>query len=284
VRFDGGRKPKALVMFIAVTEGWRRLRECLSGWQIENGLSSLGPNHLKEILYNPAISEQWLVDRLKIEAVIKIPDGVTGGVNPGDRRALYFLACGLGVRSILEIGTHVGASTAHLAAALLRAPSAERLITVDVVDVNDGERPYWRVAGLPQSPRECVRALGAERLVQFVRENSLQFLDRTNDTFDLIFLDGDHSQDTVHREIPMALAKLRRGGCVILHDFFPGNRALWQNSEPISGPFLAVERLRREGLQVMALPFGELPWPTKDCSNVTSLAALVRAIRRESCS
>jgi predicted O-methyltransferase YrrM len=270
-------------MFIGLAKGWRRLQASLNGPRhTESGPGSFGPHHLIAIFHSPAINAQWLVDGPNIARAIKIPDGVTGGVNPGDRQALYFLARGLGVRSILEIGTHVGASTVHLAAALLREPSAERLVTVDVVDVNDGEGAYWKTAGLSRSPRDCVRALGAERLVEFVREKSLQFLERTFASFDLIFLDGDHSQETVYREIPMALAKLRRGGCVILHDFFPGNQALWQDSEPISGPFLAVERLRREGAQVMALPFGELPWPTKAGSHVTSLAILAGAARSHS--
>jgi predicted O-methyltransferase YrrM len=259
-------------------KGWRRFRASLSSSpHIENGLSVFRSNDLVAIFHSPSIGEQWSVDGSKIARIIQIPDGVTDGVNPGDRRALYFLARSLEVRSILEIGTHVGASTVHLAAALQRSPSAERLVTVDVVDVNDGEGAFWKAAGLSSSPRDCVRELGAEKLIEFVRENSLKFLNRTSATFDLIFLDGDHSLETVYREIPMALAKLRRGGCVILHDFFPGNRPLWQNREPISGPFLAVERLRREGAEVVAVPFGELPWPTKAGSNVTSLALLARA-------
>jgi hypothetical protein len=45
----------------------------------------------------------------------------------------------------------------------------------------------------------------------------------------------------------------------------------------IPGPWLGVERLRREGVRLQVLPLGELGWPTKLGRNVTSLAAVVRA-------
>ena len=41
-----------------------------------------------------------------------------GGVNPGDRRALYYLVHALRPQSLLEVGTHIGASTVFLAEAL----------------------------------------------------------------------------------------------------------------------------------------------------------------------
>jgi predicted O-methyltransferase YrrM len=46
-----------------------------------------------------------------------IPD-FTGGVNPGDRKALFFLIRYFQPKNVLEIGTHIGASTVNIAAAL----------------------------------------------------------------------------------------------------------------------------------------------------------------------
>ncbi len=69
---------------------------------------------------------------------------------------------------------------------------------------------------------------------------------------------------------------LNEGGVILLHDFFPGMRSLWPDGAMLPGPALAVERLRSEGAGVEALPLGELPWPTKLGSNVTSLALLSR--------
>ena len=67
----------------------------------------------------------------------------TGGVNPGDRRALYYLVRGLGLKQVLEIGTF------------------------------------------------------------------LTYLDECDESFDLIFLDGDHTAAMVYQEVPRALRRLR---------------------------------------------------------------------------
>ena len=44
----------------------------------------------------------------------------------------------------------------------------------------------------------------------------------------------------------------------------------------IPGPFLGTERLKAEGAKLTVLPLGELPWPTKYGSNLTSLALMVK--------
>ena len=74
-------------------------------------------------------------------------------MNPGNRRALFYLVKALKPTSVLEIGTHVGASTAHIAAAL--APGST-LITVDINDANNGPKAYWRAFGLQRSPRQML--------------------------------------------------------------------------------------------------------------------------------
>jgi hypothetical protein len=73
-----------------------------------------------------------------------------------------------------------------------------------------------------------------------------------------------------------ALAHLRDGGVVVMHDFFPKRRPLWSDGAMIAEPYLAVARCRREGSGIVERPLGALPWPTKLGSNVTSLALLTR--------
>jgi hypothetical protein len=48
----------------------------------------------------------------------------------------------------------------------------------------------------------------------------------------------------------------------------------------VPGPYLAVERIIKENPDIDILPFGELPWHTKSGSHKTSLALLVRNVRR----
>jgi predicted O-methyltransferase YrrM len=190
-----------------------------------------------------------------------------GGVNPGDRRVIFALAAYLKPRRVLEIGTHIGSSTVMLASALDGTDAT--ITTVDISDVNDPQVRPWEQVGMAHSPAELVAGLAP---VEFVVSDSVEYLTKNDGAYDLIFLDGDHTAPTVYRELRLALSKLSAGGMVLIHDYFPGARKLWPAGELIIGPALAVRRLQREGLQVRVLPLGELPWPTKLESNVTSLA------------
>jgi predicted O-methyltransferase YrrM len=228
---------------------------------------------LKAIFHSSALDREWLFVGERLASLFCVEDGTTGAVNAGDRRAIYYLTRYLQSKRVLEIGTHVGGSTLHFAAALLVA--AGRLITVDIEDVNASEGP-WRRAGLGRSPRQLVEALGFA--ADFVVSDSTTFLHQkaeASELFDLIFIDGDHSCEKVLAEIPAALRALAPGGIVLLHDYFPGAASCWSGSDPIRGPYEAVRRLQEEGVAIEVVPFAELPWPTKLGSSVTSLAALV---------
>ncbi|MHC4923331.1 MAG: class I SAM-dependent methyltransferase [Planctomycetota bacterium] len=48
-----------------------------------------------------------------------------------------------------------------------------------------------------------------------------EFFAHCQDTFDLIFIDGLHTDDQVERDIANSLRVLRPGGCVVLHDCNP---------------------------------------------------------------
>jgi cephalosporin hydroxylase len=75
-----------------------------------------------------AVQEQ--LDKLKV-------GDKAGAVNPGDRRAIYYLTRALKPKSVLEVGTHLGASTAMFALALRDSGvTSPKLTTVDLLDVN----------------------------------------------------------------------------------------------------------------------------------------------------
>ena len=235
---------------------------------------------LEAIFRSDRIESEWraVAGRLKEAG---IAEAAIGGVNPGDRRAIFYLVRHLEPEFVLEVGTHIGASTIHIAAALHRtAPGpgkAPSVTTVDVKDVNDPRRAIWSKYGSAQAPVEIVRRLGLEERVEFVVGRSLDHLTDAHERYDFIFLDGDHSAPTVYREIGAALRALRPGGAILLHDFFPGLRPLWPGKRVIPGPWRAVERLRSEGADMEALPLADLPWPTKLGTRTTSLALLVGA-------
>jgi|SRR5882672_1158099 len=234
-------------------------------------------SRLRDVLNSHGIGHEWEQIGNEIAAL-----GITekaAGVNPGDRRAVYHLVRSLAPGSVLEIGTHIGASTVHAAVALRECRRETgvpvRMTTVDIQDVNDPETRPWLGFGSGSAPKAYINRVGAQDFVRFVATRSLDYLTNARDPYDFIFLDGDHAARTVYREIPLALKALNRGGVILLHDYFPGLRPLWRDGKTIPGPWLATERLRAEGARIKVLPLGELPWSTKQNSNVTSLALLV---------
>jgi predicted O-methyltransferase YrrM len=236
--------------------------------------------NLAEVLRSKIYAQEWAAIEQEISK-LQITDQA-GGVNPGDRRALYYLIRHLRPRSILEIGTHIGASTAYICAALKRlqyeAPTEPfRLTTVDITDVNDPVSQPWRAYGSTYAPSELVERLGCASNVHFVTDSSLNYLANCNEHYDLIFLDGDHSAATTYQEIPAALQLLNPGGWIVLHDYYPNLKPLWSDGALIPGPYMATRRLQAEGANISVQPLGELPWPTKLNSRITSLAVLGRA-------
>jgi predicted O-methyltransferase YrrM len=241
-------------------------------------LAVVGGVNLLDMLHAPSTETAWREMQDKLGRFDFI-DGM-GGVNPGDRRAIYYLIHHLRPRMVLEVGTHIGASTLHIAAALSAAAREGRgpgkLVSVDINDVNSTETRPWLKYGAAMSPAEMMREMDFDTFVDFITRDSHDFLGSCQERFDFIFLDGGHAAGTVYQEVPSALKLLNPGGVILLHDYFPGLEPLWSNGSLIPGPFLAIERLRSEGARLRVQPLGELPWPTKLGSHVTSLALLLQ--------
>jgi len=181
----------------------------------------------------------------------------------------------------LEIGTHIGASTIHIALALKNIMAKDRflhckLITVDIKDVNDEITKPWLKYGCTLSPKDMTIKLDCSELVEFITLPSHIYFSRCNKKFDFIFLDGDHSAKTVYIDITNALQFLNKNGFILLHDYYYKLKPLWSDGKVIPGPYLATNRLIYEGNNIKVLTFGNLPWQTKMNSNATSLALLTR--------
>jgi predicted O-methyltransferase YrrM len=232
---------------------------------------------LRALFASPRVERDWHAASERIQALGLTPEA---GMNPGDRRVLYYLMRLLRPARVLEIGTQAGASAVHLAAGLADAhgSSAERrLLTVDIKDVNQADTAAWRSFRLSQSPAEAMRRLGFDRLVEFRVGRSVDVLHEPGERYDLIFLDGDHRLKTVAAEIPLSVHRLEPGGFILLHDFFPRLQPLWPDGKVIDGPQRAVQGLQRAGWPLGVLPLGDLPWPTKLGTSKTSLALLGRS-------
>lgn len=241
-------------------------------------LTSLALDDVRSILNSADIAKEWAAYAPRLSELCQIEDGKTGGVNPGDRRALFYLVRAFRPARMLEIGTHVGASTLHIAAALMRGEWEQipSLVTVDIEDVNDSPDSCWRQVGLAKSPKQMVEELSATVEIKFVTDDSRHFFATTKERFDFIFLDGDHAAETAYEDIVGSLDVINNNGLIVLHDYFPGGRPLWSDGSGLCGPFTAAEKVRATGVAIKVIPLGSLPWPTKLGSHVTSLALITK--------
>ncbi len=111
-------------------------------------LGTMTRRSLMQALSSPSISSEWLRDEGQISHVMPFAD-IDGGICPGERRALYQLVASFKPARVLEIGTHIGASTLAIARSLATnsGPGAH-LTTVDIADVNDPAHGAFARLGL----------------------------------------------------------------------------------------------------------------------------------------
>jgi predicted O-methyltransferase YrrM len=266
-----------------------RLDQRAGGTSIDTSrLRVISPAWIADIFELAQTAAEWPEVSREIDRAIAAPGAASGkvslggSINAGDRRAIYSLIRALRPERILEIGTHMGGSTLSIAAAMRRNEGEGAgdcsLTSVDLMDVHGAPDAYWKRHGFPRSPRDNISAFGMSEQVSFVTADSAVYFQTCTGCFDFAFVDGDHSAEAVYRDVTSVLRHLRSDGVVVLHDYFPNERPLWSDGKTIAGPCQAVERLRREGAPLEAIPLGALPWPTKLESNVTSLAILSRTV------
>lgn len=236
-------------------------------------LKHITADELNSIFTNDETASAWAGVQSTLDK-LKLPR-MTGGINPGDQRAIFSLVQHYKPKSVLEIGTLIACSTTNIAVAMKQANHSDaKLISVDINDVNCKKLKLYEKYGCEKSPEELIQQLNYHDQVHFQNQNSIDYMKQTNDTFDFIFLDGSHDASIVYQEIPCALQRLNPDGIILLHDYFPDNKPMWSNKSVIPGPFWGSERLRKLSNNFRVLPLGALPWPTKLNSNMTSLAIM----------
>ena len=103
----------------------------------------------------------------------------------------FFLIRYFKPRSILEIGTHVGASTINIASAINynneELKRKTNFHTVDIRDVNSNLEKPWLNYGMTKSPLEMTKELNLSELVNFITADSIDYLEKTQSTLILFF-------------------------------------------------------------------------------------------------
>jgi predicted O-methyltransferase YrrM len=238
-------------------------------------LKALSRAQIDAAFTDETIAAAWQHDLDSIARVMPYAD-IYGGVCPGERRAIYQLITWLKPRRVLEIGTHIGASTLVIAQALAsHGGSDSLLVTGDILDVNHPEQGAYKQLGT-LSPRDGLHQLGLEDRVRFVAKPALDLMRELDQKFDFIFLDGDHSAPAVYQEISAALNILAPDGLILLHDFYPAGKRIYPSGTIVPGPFVAARRVHSEFPSLRFMPLGELPWETKQGVKRTSLALVSR--------
>jgi predicted O-methyltransferase YrrM len=230
---------------------------------------------LEALLNDQDMHAQWDKDHADILQILDNEDKA-GGVNPGDRRAIYMLIAGLKPQNVLEVGTHIGASTLYITRALMAAGGEGHVTSVDIYDVN-GADAAWKGIGLSGSPIDNVKALGGEGRAEFMANGAQVYMSSTSKTFDFIFLDGDHAATSVYNELSCALKILKPSGVILLHDYYPNAKPLFPDGNIITGPFRAMKRAISEDKNIVVKSLGALPWETKQGSKMTSLALVLKS-------
>lgn len=88
----------------------------------------------------------------------------------------------------------------------------------DNADVPGGETyESWDMIGLEAHVRKCAKVFGSRATI-LKTDTASAALDFEDETFDLVFIDADHSAGGVSRDIDSWASKVRSGGYVTGHD------------------------------------------------------------------
>lgn len=192
----------------------------------------------------------------------------------GDGFALFAIARGVGAGTALEIGTNLGYSTLFIAAGLSAGGGTPKVTTVDILDVNDEARAVFKTHGAEISARRRLELAGLADRAEFVVSRSDAYLRRARGSYDLIFIDGDHSEIGAYFDILYSLPLLGPRGVVVLHDYHNPHR-LAAGEKTQFGVYWAIERLRALVPDLDAVALRSVTVPDR-APEQTSLAVLTR--------
>lgn len=181
------------------------------------GTSDYDEDLLDRSILDPDLGENWF------------PHGAAGWLSEEEGRELARLAEG---KIVLEVGSYCGRSTICL---------AKTAVAVTAVDTFDGRGTAAQGDTFPQFIRNLDRH-GVVNKVRPVRADSVTVLPDLPPVYDLVFIDGDHSYESVKQDAELASRVLKPGGILAFHDY---------DSESDPGVTQAVDELLSGGAQLL---------------------------------
>lgn len=140
-----------------------------------------------------------------------VGDWPIGSLWTVEGRVLYALIRAFRPQTVIEIGTHVGCSTTHIASALKMNGSGQ-VITFDtatLINVPGSDQEYRQGDLIPPE---------LWPVVELVHGDGVQYIELDLLEADFIYEDGDHSEEGVNRVWKAGVPKLTPGGVIVSHD------------------------------------------------------------------
>lgn len=171
-----------------------------------------------------------------------VADRARGFLPPEEADALRAAAANARPGLWLEIGTYCGKSTVHLGS-VAQALGAH-LVTLDHHRGSEENQPGWqwhdeslvdphtdRLETLPHARRTLFDA-GLDVVVTLLVGSTQQVAPWWTSPLELLFLDGNHTEEVAQHDYAAFAAHLRVGALLAVHDVFPdpadGGQAPWQ--------------------------------------------------------
>lgn len=151
----------------------------------------------------------------------------------------------LNIKNILEIGTFDGYCSSFLSYCFKDSK-------ITTIDLNDNDNSFVKTYG--RSSKSYLKEhlnirdmnIKDKKNIDFIQENSIYFFEK-NRSFDLIFIDGDHTEPTVIIDIINSLKSLNFNGLIILDDVVLRDRLIINKYESYAS-FDTLSRLKDIGL------------------------------------
>jgi cephalosporin hydroxylase len=172
----------------------------------------------------------WIISDFIIHDIIPV-----AGVHPfplGDLVLMVSAVCRFKPTHVFEWGTHIGKSARIFYETISHFGISTQIHSIDLPEnVDHVEHPHEQRGMLVRDIPEVKLHLGDGLTT------SMEILSRVSAPVDpLFFLDGDHSYESVRRELQAILARFPRAA-ILVHDTFYQSRASGYNI----GPYKAIE-------------------------------------------
>lgn len=181
---------------------------------------------------------QQIID---IEAMGDMSLSIPGMITPDSGKFLYSLCYMQELQGdVVEIGSWQGRSTTFLARAVKESKNGN-FFAIDHFGGNIGKEEFYKVDGSMNQ----LKMNFEKNILKFGLSNTVNLLDMSNEeasdefkdkTIRFLFIDGDHTEEGVKKDIELFFPRLVPGSIVVFDDYFDG----------FSGLITAIDELLKE--------------------------------------